>query len=146
MITFLILAIQLKVVFIAYIISTVINFVCSKSLRFLVVVTITHRSSCSEMLCNKGVVKNYLKLTGKQLCRGLIFNKFVDLRPATFSKERKWRRCFSVKERLRHKCFPMNFAKFCLLLDSEHFVGWSSLPNDIVVNYLRNLSKFSSDI
>ena len=42
----------------------------------------------SDVFCKKGIVKNFAKLTGKQLCQSLFFNKI-------------W-----------HVFFPVNFAKF----------------------------------
>ena len=44
---------------------------------------------------NKGVLKNFTKFTGKQLCQSFSFNKFADLK-------------------LRHKCFPENFVKISI--------------------------------
>ena len=35
------------------------------------------------MFCKKGILKNFAKFTGKQLCQILFFNKVVGLRPAT---------------------------------------------------------------
>ena len=49
----------------------------------------------------KGVLGNFAKLTGKHLRQSLFFNKVAGLRPATLLKERLWHRYFSV-----------NFAKF----------------------------------
>ena len=58
---------------------------------------------CSHRRCStrKGVLRNFAKFTGKELCQGLVFNKATGLRPATLLKEKLWR-----------KCFPVNFAKF----------------------------------
>ena len=53
------------------------------------------------MFCKKGVLRNFVKLTGKHLCQSLFFNKVAGLRPATLLKKRLWR-----------KCFPVNFARF----------------------------------
>ena len=53
---------------------------------------------CSK---EKPVPKNFPKFTGKKLCQSLLFNKIAGLRPAT-----------SLKRRLWHRCFLMNFAKF----------------------------------
>ena len=53
-----------------------------------------------EVLCKYGVFKNFAKFNGKHLCQSL-FNKLVGLRPASV-----------LTKRLRHKCFPVNFAKF----------------------------------
>ena len=49
----------------------------------------------------QGVLRNFTKLTGKQLSQSLFFNKVAGLRPATLLKRRFWHRCFSV-----------NFVKF----------------------------------
>ena len=59
------------------------------------------RSSRPEMFCKKGVLRNFVKFTGKHLCQGLFFNKVAGLRPATLFKKRPWQRFF-----------PVNFAKF----------------------------------
>ena len=53
------------------------------------------------MFCQKGVLRNFAKFTGKQMCLNLFFNKVAGLRPATLLK--KW---------LCHRCFPVNVAKF----------------------------------
>ena len=58
------------------------------------------RSSRPDVFCKKGVLRNVAKLTGKQLCQSLYFNKVAGLRPATLLKQRLW-----------HLCFPVNFAK-----------------------------------
>ena len=46
-----------------------------------------------EVFCKKGVLRNFTKVTGKQLCLSLFLNKVAGLR-------------------LWHKCFPVNFVKF----------------------------------
>ena len=61
----------------------------------------TNKSSRPEVFCEKGVLKNFTKVTGKHLCQGLFFNKVADQRPATLLKKRLWNRCF-----------PVNFVKF----------------------------------
>ena len=38
------------------------------------------RSSHAELFCEKGVLKNLSKFTGKHLCQNLFFNKVADLR------------------------------------------------------------------
>ena len=42
------------------------------------------RGSHPEVFCKKGVLRNFTKVTGKQLCQSLFFNKV-----ASFSPERK---------------------------------------------------------
>ena len=48
----------------------------------------------------KGVLKNFAKFRGKHLCQSLFLNKVAGL-PATLLKQRLW-----------HRWFPLNFAKF----------------------------------
>ena len=62
---------------------------------------VTHRSSLSDVVGKKGVLKNFAKFTGKHLCQSLFFNKVAGLKPATLFKKRTWQRCL-----------PVNFAKF----------------------------------
>ena len=73
------------------------------------------------MFCKKGVLRNFIRFTGKHLCRSLFFDKVAGLRPATLLKKRLW-----------HRRFPENFAKFLrtctfivhlwwLLLSKPHF-------------------------
>ena len=62
---------------------------------------IKHRSSCPEVFCKKGVLRNFAKFTGKHLCHSLFLNKVAGLRPATLLKKRLW-----------HRCFPVNLVKF----------------------------------
>ena len=53
------------------------------------------------LLCQKGVLRNFIKFTGTRLCQCLFFNKVAGLRSATLLKKRLW-----------HRRFPANFAKF----------------------------------
>ena len=60
-----------------------------------------NRSSRLEVFCEKGVLRNFAKFTGKHLCQSLFFNKVAGL----------W-----------HRCFPVNFAKFLRTpFFTEHF-------------------------
>ena len=45
------------------------------------------RSSRPEELYKKGVLRNFAKFTGKQLCRSFFLNKVAGLRPATLLKK-----------------------------------------------------------
>ena len=49
----------------------------------------------------KSVLRNFVKFVTKHLCQSLFLVKFAFLRPATL-----------LKERLRHTCFPVDFAEF----------------------------------
>ena len=75
------------------------------------------RSSCPQI---KGFLRNFVKCIGKNLCQSLFFNKVAGLRPAT-----------SLKKRLWHRCFPVNFAKFLrtpFLLDDSSVLLTYSVP------------------
>ena len=49
----------------------------------------------------EGVLKKFVKVPGKHVCKSLFFNKLASLTPGTLFKKRLW-----------HWCFPVNFAKF----------------------------------
>ena len=53
------------------------------------------------MFCKNGDLINFAKFTDKHRCQSLFLNKVADLRPATLLRNRLW-----------HRCFPVNFAKF----------------------------------
>ena len=55
------------------------------------------RSSCSKVFCKKGLLRNYVKFTGKHLYQSLFFNKVTGLKPATLSKQRLKKTYFLVK-------------------------------------------------
>ena len=50
-----------------------------------------------------GILRNFVKFTGKHLWQGLFFNKAVGLGPEA---------CNLFKKRPCHRCFPLNFAEF----------------------------------
>ena len=52
-------------------------------------------SSRPEVLCKKGVLKNFTKFTGKHLCQSLLFNKIAGLRPTTLLKKETLGQVFS---------------------------------------------------
>ena len=55
----------------------------------------TLKSSYQRCSMRKGVPRNFTKLPGKHLCSCLFFNKVAGL-----------------KNRIWHRCFPVNFVKF----------------------------------
>ena len=52
------------------------------------------------MFCKQGIIKYFRKFSEKHLFQSLFFNKVAGLRPAAL-----------LKNRLRHRCFPVNFVK-----------------------------------
>ena len=54
------------------------------------------KSSEAEVFYKKDVLKNFTKVTRKQLCQSLFFNKVAGLRAATLLKKRLWHSCFTV--------------------------------------------------
>ena len=57
-------------------------------------------SSRPEVFCKTGVLRNFAKFTIKHLPQSLFSNKVAG-----------WD-CNFIKKKLRHRCFPVNFAKF----------------------------------
>ena len=73
----------------------------SKVFRMAIFKNTIDRSSRPEVFCEKVVLRNFTKFTGKHLWQSLFFNKVARLRPVTLLKKRLW-----------HWCFPVNFVKF----------------------------------
>ena len=80
------------------------------------------RSSLPKLFCEKGVLKNFAKFTGKHVCQSLFFNEVADLRPATLLKKRLWRRFF-----------PVNFAKFFRTPFFIEHLWWLLLKEFLVI-------------
>ena len=75
-----------------------------------------HRSSCSQLFFKISALQNFSKFTGKHLLQSLFFNK-KSLRLAT-----------SLKKRLWHSYFPVNFAKFLRTPFLKKQLRWLLLP------------------
>ena len=75
------------------------------------------RSSRPDVVCKKGVLRNFTKFVGKHLCQSLFFNKVASLRPATLLKKRLW-----------HRYFPANFVNFLRTPFSQN-TSWRLLLN-----------------
>ena len=80
------------------------------SIKFFV---FSFKSSRPEVFCEKGVLRNFTKLTGKHLCQSFFFNKVAGPRPATFLKQILW-----------HRCFPVSFVKFIRTPFLIEHLGW----------------------
>ena len=59
-----------------------------------------NRSSRPEVFCEKGVLRNFAKFTGKQLCQSLFFNRVVDAA------------CNFIKKETLAQVFSCEFEKF----------------------------------
>ena len=77
------------------------------------ILNVCYRISRRRFCVKKSVLRNFAKFTGKHLCQCLFFKKVAGLRPATL-----------LKRKLRHRCFPVTFAKFLI----RSF--YRTLPND----------------
>ena len=92
------------------------------------------RSSSLEVFCKKGVPRNFAKFTWKHLRQSLFFNKVANLRPATLLKNRLW-----------HRCFPVNFTKFLRTPFFTEHLRWLLLILDIramsIWSHLRSLNR-----
>ena len=69
--------------------------------NFILLLEFCFRSSHWRCSVKKGVLRNFAKFARKHLCQILFFIKVAGLIPAT-----------SLKQRLWHRCFPVNFTKF----------------------------------
>ena len=69
------------------------------------------RSSRQEVFYEKGVLRNFTKLTGKHLCQSLFFNKVAGL---------------------RHRCFPVNFAKFLRTSFLTEPLWWTFIMKELI--------------
>ena len=47
------------------------------------------------MFCKEGILRNFAKVTGKNLCQSLFLNNVADLRPATLLKKETLAQVFS---------------------------------------------------
>ena len=60
-----------------------------------------HKRRHQRSSVKKCVLKNFAKLTGKNMCWSLLFNKVAGLSPETL-----------IRKRLQHRCFPVKFVIF----------------------------------
>ena len=81
--------------------SAIYSFFKNKVGQIIVRKIIGEKQSSRGIICQKGILRNFSKFTGKYLCQGLFFNKAAGLRSATLLKKRLW-----------HRCFLVNLAKF----------------------------------
>ena len=79
------------------------------------------RSSRPDVLCKKGILRNFGKFIEKHMCQKLFFNKVAGLRPATL-----------LKKSLCHRCFSVNFAKFLQSTSGGCFCFLKSRKNFLV--------------
>ena len=92
------------------------------------------RSSHPEVFCKKGVVKNFAKFTGKHLCWSLFLNKVTGFKTATL-----------LKERIQHKCFPVNFSKLLTVAFFTEQHWWVLLDRLLIVTitFIANIHQYS---
>ena len=86
------------------------------------------RSSCPEVFYGKGVLTKFANFTGKHLCQSLFFNNVAALRPATL-----------LKDRLCHRCFPVNFSKFLTLVQDKRLFFFQILSANLSVFAFRSI-------
>ena len=73
-----------------------------------------------EFFCKKDVLRNFTKFTGKHLCQYLFFNKVAGLRPSTLLKQRLW-----------HRCFPVDFVKLLRITFFTKHLRWLLLEEEL---------------
>ena len=77
-----------------------------------------YRSSHRGCSVTKGIIRNFAKFTGKHLSQSLFFYNAAGLETCNF-----------IKKRLRHRCFPVNFAKFLRTPFTKHL--WITSSNSM---------------
>ena len=90
-----------------------------------------------EVLCRKGVLRNFANLIGKHLCQNLAFNKVAGLISATLLKKRPlWQRYFPVNfPKFLRTPFLQNTSGGCFCIwnsPAEHF--WSTASTIVIRN------------
>ena len=76
-----------------------------------------------EVSYKKDALENFAKFTGKYLWQSLFFNKVAGLRSTTLLKNRLW-----------HRCIPVNFAKFSRTPFLQNTSEW-------VLLFIKNTSR-----
>ena len=86
-------------------------------------------SSHQRCSVKEGVLRNFTKFTGKNLCQRLFLKKFAG-NACNFTKKRLW-----------HRCFPVNFSKFLRTPFSQDTSGQLLLTCAQCVNVSANGSQ-----
>ena len=92
-----------------------------------------HRSSRPEAFCQKGVLRNFIKFTGKHLRQSLSFNTVTGLRFATLLNNRLW-----------HRCFPGDFIRFPRTPFNIEYLRWLHQKVDTTPNVKQQRTTFSN--
>ena len=99
------------------------------------------RSSRPELFGTKGVLKNFAKFTGNDLCQSFFFNKVADLRPATLLKKRLWHRCFSTDfcKILRRPFFTEHFQWLLCYFYEYYVLNSIQYPNEQTSSFFSRI-------
>ena len=80
------------------------------------------QNSHTEVSCKKGVLKSFLKVTEKQLCQSLFFNKVAGFRPATLLKKETLAQVYSCEFwQIVKKTFFIKHLQWLLLKIMDNF-------------------------
>ena len=88
----------------------------------------TYRSSHQRRSVKKVFSQKFRKIHRKHLCQSLFFNKVGGLRPAHLLKNRLW-----------HRCSPVNFAKFQRTPFLKQHLWW------LLLNLIRSVDPSNSE-
>ena len=105
-----------------------------------VLILIIYRSSRQEVFCNKGVLKNFTKFTGKHLCQSLFFNKIAGGKKCLFFGQA----CNFIKKETLVQVFS---CEFCEIFKNAFFIEhlcWLLLNIHLVtLAYLTHWARFT---
>ena len=75
-----------------------------------------YRSSRPDVFCKKGVLKNFVKFTGKHLCQALFFSKVAGLRPVQLYQKETLALVFSCETCVKFLRTPFSIEHLWWLL------------------------------
>ena len=123
------------------------NYILSLSLFFVYDSISNYRSSCPEVFCKRGILRNFTKFTGIHPRQSLFFNKVTGLRPVLrnftnftgkqpcqilfYNKVPGLRPATLLKKRLLDRCFPVIFVKF---LRTPFYTEHLSVAASVIMN------------
>ena len=95
------------------------------------------------MFYKKGVLRNFVKFTGRHLCQSLYFNKVA----ATLLATSFFNKATLLKKRLWCRSFPMNFAKFLRTPSLTEPLQWLLLTpaQMFICNFSESLKNTTGD-
>ena len=106
------------------------------------------RSSCPDVFCEKNVLRNFTKFTGKHLCQSLFFNKVADsacnfIKKETLAQAFSYEFCEVSKNTFFYRtpllaasCYYINGSIYCATLNPKMMETLATDQNEFHVGKL----------